>query len=182
MKQLILLRHAKSSWSETALTDHERPLNKRGRTAASMVGRFLQQKEINPELILCSTATRTQETLRRIKEVTCLKSQVSLEDGLYGADAEGMIRLIKNTAPTVKSILLIGHNPGIQDLTIDLTGYDPSNLLPLVEAKVPTGAMVILEFDIDKFSALHKKTGHLRGFIRPKHELMSSTETTKSLY
>lgn len=182
MKQLFLLRHAKSDWSDPFLSDHDRPLNKRGRTAAANIGSYFKQKSLCPELVLCSTAQRTQETLNRLQKHAGANFNVSYESSLYGADAGQTLSLIQQQPDNLSSLMIIGHNPAIEDLAIALIGHDDSNQLHLIHEKVPTGALIQLGFEVDQFAHVSLKSGHLQAFIRPKHELKDalSSKLTQS--
>jgi phosphohistidine phosphatase len=145
--RLYLLRHAKSSWDEPGLADHDRPLAPRGRRAAKAMGRYLREQGIEPDLILCSSATRARQTLERLG-----LPGARIEPGLYGADAATLRRFI----PKAASAMLIGHNPGIHDLAVSLARSGPR--VPELAAKFPTGALATLELD----------TGELIDFVRPR--------------
>jgi len=149
MKRLYLLRHAKSSWEDERLADHDRPLSARGRRAADAVGRYLREHGIEPELVLCSSSTRTRETLARIG----LSGQV--EPGLYGASAGELLTRVRELPASLGSVLVIGHNPGMHDLALALTG-EPRD-------KYPTGALAVIE--LEDWTA---RSGRMAGFIRPR--------------
>lgn len=149
MKRLYLLRHAKSSWDDESLPDHDRPLSGRGRRAADAIGRHLRDEGIAPELVLCSSAARTRETLARIG----LDGEI--ERALYGAGASELLARLRELPPSVESVLMIGHNPGMHDLALALTG-EPSD-------KYPTGALATIE--LDDWTA---RSGRLIAFVRPR--------------
>jgi phosphohistidine phosphatase len=145
--RLYLLRHAKSSWDEPRLVDHDRPLAPRGRRAAKAMGRYLRRHEIEPDVILCSSATRARQTLERLG-----LPDARIEPGLYGADAA----TLRGFIPETGSAMLIGHNPGVQDLALSLARSGPR--LAELAAKFPTGALATIELD----------TGELIDFVRPR--------------
>ena len=130
MSRLYLLRHAKSSWDDPGLVDHDRPLAPRGRQAAEAIGAYLREHDIGPELVLCSSAARTRETLERVG----LTGQI--EDALYGAGASALLARLHEVPDEVASVMLIGHNPGMRQLAVDLAGLDD---------KFPTAALATLE-------------------------------------
>jgi phosphohistidine phosphatase len=144
---LYLLRHAKSSWDEPGLADHDRPLAPRGRRAAKAMGRYLREQGIEPEVILCSSATRARQTLERLG-----LSGARIEPGLYAADAA----TLRGFIPEGDSAMLIGHNPGLHDLALSLARSGPR--LDELAAKFPTGALATIELD----------TGELIDFVRPR--------------
>jgi len=149
MKRLYLLRHAKSSWDDEGLADHDRPLSGRGRRAADAIGRHLRAEGIEPELVLCSSAARTRETLARIG----LSGVV--ERDLYGASADELLARVRDVPPGVDSVLLIGHNPGIHDLALALTG-EPAD-------SYPTGALATIEL-----AGWTAASGRMIAFVRPR--------------
>ena len=127
MKTLFLLRHAKSSWSEPGLADFNRPLNERGRRAAPLIARYLAHCGLLPDLILCSAAQRTRETLALMLPggLAC-DAVLRIESGLYGADAATLLRRLKRIETEVDCVLLIAHNPGLEDLAAGFAVADPS--------------------------------------------------------
>jgi phosphohistidine phosphatase len=121
-KTLYLLRHAKSSWDDPALSDHDRPLSSRGRRASGVIADYLRREAIAPDLVLCSSSTRTRETLERISAGIKAKIAVEIEDGLYAASSSDLLAMLNAVEPRVDSVLLIGHNPAIQELALALAG------------------------------------------------------------
>lgn len=121
MRQLLLLRHAKSNWDEVGRPDHERSLNARGRAAAARMAGAFRRLHLSPELVLVSSSRRTQETLRALEPFGD-STLVDTLDSLYLASAERMLELLRATPETVRSVLLIGHNPGLQNLALGLVG------------------------------------------------------------
>ena len=116
-RRLYLLRHAKSSWKNEGLADHDRPLARRGRRAASAIGRHLREQRVAPELVLCSTARRARETLERI-EPELGSGAIRAEPELYGAPALDLLARLHEIAPSVRSVMVIGHNPGLEQLAL----------------------------------------------------------------
>lgn len=121
MRQLLLLRHAKSSWDEVGRPDHERPLNARGRAAAARMAGEFRRLHLSPELVLVSSARRTQETLHALEPFGD-STLVDTLDALYLASSERMLDQLRATPETVRSVLVIGHNPGMQNLAMSLVG------------------------------------------------------------
>jgi phosphohistidine phosphatase len=141
LRQLLLLRHAKSSWDDPKLADHDRPLNARGRAAAVRVRAAMRELGLGPDLVLVSTATRTRQTLEALEpwEDTPL---VEPMDVLYLATAPQLIAVLNGVAETVRSVMLVGHNPGLHDLALSLAGSadHPRDARRMTE-KFPTGAL-----------------------------------------
>jgi phosphohistidine phosphatase len=160
-RHLELLRHAKSSWADPEVVDHDRPLNARGRSAAALVGRRLHDEGPRPELVLCSSATRARQTLELLHLGPA--ADVMIEDQLYGASAATLLDRLRTVPAQVGTVLLIGHNPGIEDLTraLDRKG------LAAVE-KFPTAALAVLGFGIRSWGQLDPGTGHLGSFFTPR--------------
>jgi len=121
MRQLLLLRHAKSAWDDPTVPDHDRPLNPRGRAAAERVAAAFRRLHLSPELVLVSSALRTQQTLHALEPFGD-STLVDTLDSLYLAPAERMLDMLRATPETVRSVLLIGHNPGMHNLALLLVG------------------------------------------------------------
>ena len=161
MRFVYLLRHAKSSWTTDA-ADHERPLAGRGRRAAKAIARHLRDQGIEPELVLCSTARRARETLERIEPALGAPT-VLIEPGLYGASTDELLERLRGVPDEVGSVMLIGHNPGIQLLALELAR--PAREL---EANYPTAALATLAFPGASWAALGRGGAELVGFVRPR--------------
>lgn len=156
-RHLALLRHAKSSWSDPHLDDHDRPLAPRGRRAATRVGLYMRQEGIAPDLVLCSSATRARQTLDLLDLAT--NTEVFVEDELYGATATVLLARLRRVGNTTRSVLLVGHNPGIQDTAISLA-RNPEDLTDkfptatLAELLLPNAAWKDLRLGIARLQAL----------------------------
>ena len=122
MKTLLLLRHAKSSWADPTVADHDRPLAPRGVRAAHQIESHLRREGIRPALVLCSSAGRAQETLSAVRPALGDSADVRIESDLYGADAATILQRLRSVDPTVASVMIIGHNPGLELLAVDLAG------------------------------------------------------------
>jgi phosphohistidine phosphatase len=159
-KRLILLRHAKSSWDDPTIEDHARPLNSRGRQAADRIGRYIRDQEVILDLVLSSTALRARQTLQLLQ----LDSGVTVlvEDALYGADAAELMAHLRRVDDAVTSVLLIGHNPGIQSLAMALSGA--RNRL----TSFPTAALADLRVAVSSWDGLGPETATLSSFVTPR--------------
>lgn len=162
MHTLHLLRHAKSSWDDETLDDHERPLAPRGVRDAKRMGAYLRALPVQPQLVLCSTAARTRQTL----ELIALDGDqdVQFEDGLYGASADALLGRLRRLTDPVEAVLLIGHNPGMQDLALRIAR--PGAHRDAVGVKFPTCALATLEAS-GSWSALGQRA-ELVGYMVPK--------------
>ena len=138
MHQLLLLRHAKSSWDDAALPDRERPLNKRGRRAAAAMRGALHDLGLAPDVVLVSPARRTQETLAALEPWDDTPLVESMEV-LYLATAQQLLAILRDVSETVRSVLLIGHNPGMHELAVMLTGTRPPSASVEAARRLATG-------------------------------------------
>jgi phosphohistidine phosphatase len=116
MKSVLLMRHAKSSWKDTKLKDHERPLNKRGKKDAPAMGKLICERELVSELILSSSAKRAMQTVEGVIECMGYKGKVESLDELYMAEPTDIINCLKKVSDEVDRVMLVGHNPGLESL------------------------------------------------------------------
>jgi phosphohistidine phosphatase len=161
MKQLHILRHAKSSWEEPDLADHERPLAPRGEKAAVRIADHVRSEGIAPELFLCSTALRTRQTLAALLPVLAGDVEIRLEDGLYGAGLGELLARLREVDDAVGSALVLGHNPTLHELALALTGRSDSL------ERFPTGALASVTFT-GAWADLAEGAAKLEGFFVPK--------------
>lgn len=168
VSHLLLMRHAKSSWSDESLDDHDRPLDPRGERAASLMGAFLGQRDEAVDLVLCSTAVRARQTLERVARLVALP-EPTFERGLYLASGGELLGRLRRLPAEMASVLLIGHNPGLAELAESIAGRGPSEDLDLLARKFPTGALAILEIGRGGWSGLRPGSASLEHFILPKH-------------
>ena len=166
MNTLYLLRHAKSSWSDLTLPDEARPLAARGRRDAKRVARHFAGLGIEPELVLCSSAQRTRETLELVRPALGTAASVVLDAELYGASADELLEHVRAVPDRVASLLMIGHNPGLHDLAVRLASAGAD--LPRLEAKFPTGALATLALPNAAWSELSHANAVLDAFVVPK--------------
>ena len=167
MKRLVLLRHAKSSWDDPTLGDKARPLNSRGKRAAEEVAIYLAGQKIHPGLVLCSSAQRTRETFARLVEKFTHQYTVSFRDDLYHASTTGMIAALAEVPQTQDCVMLIGHNPGMEELAYSLAGKGHPETLELMGTKYPTAAIAVIDFDIPRWQEIPGSSGTLERFVRP---------------
>jgi phosphohistidine phosphatase len=168
-RRLYVLRHAKSSWDDHSASDHERPLSDRGRRAVRVIAAYMEAKRIEPELVLCSTARRTRETLEGLG----LGSTVMIEHRLYGASCDDLVERLRVAPAGLGSVMLVGHNPAMQMLVLRLAGGERSGRgdaaegLEEIRRKLPTGALVTLETK-DEWAELDLGSAELVDYVRPK--------------
>lgn len=122
MRQLLLLRHAKSSWDDPSLPDHARPLNPRGRRAAAAMAQAIRDLGLSPDVVLVSSARRTLQTLEQLRPTLEAGTLIEPMDALYLAPWQAMLALLRDAPETARSVMLIGHNPGLHDLAMALVG------------------------------------------------------------
>jgi phosphohistidine phosphatase len=142
--RLLLIRHAKSSWDDDSLADRERPLAGRGRKAAERMGAHLQNEGLRPDVVLCSPSRRTRETLELLE---FSGAEVTYLDELYGASAGDLLASVREARDDAEVVAVVGHNPGIQDLSIELASHDAAADAVRLRQKFPTCALAI--FDVD---------------------------------
>jgi len=167
MRRLLLLRHAKSSWTDASLRDHDRPLNGRGRAAAPRMGAFLRDQGLVPDLVLCSSALRTCETLARLGLPDTIDVEVTRD--LYLADATTVLDLVAAVDATVGTLMVVGHNPTTHEVAVALTGAGDAGTRSRLAAKYPTGALAVLTIP-GPWSEIGPGGATLDAFVTP-HDL-----------
>jgi phosphohistidine phosphatase len=163
-RRLLLIRHAKSSWDEPSLADRDRPLTDRGLRAAERMGHHLRDEGLVPELVWCSTARRTRETLERL---ALPDGEVRFEEELYGADADELLVRIRTAPETTTSLAVIAHNPGLHDLAVGLSASEPRAAASRLRVKLPTGALVVFRVD-PPWADIEPGRVRLASFVTPK--------------
>ena len=143
-RTLVAVRHAKSSW-DLDVDDHDRPLSGRGRRDADALGRLLVQRSLKPDLVLCSTAARTQETWDRARAVGASAGQVRLVRAIYHAWVPELVRLIRDTPEEVSTLLVLGHAPGIPDLVEHICIRTDSTDWAQLDQKYPTSGLAVIK-------------------------------------
>lgn len=148
MLTLFLLRHAKSSWSDPILDDFERPLNARGKRSAPVIGAYMEEHRYDPKLILCSGSRRTRETLGLVLPYLHDDAEVRIEEALYAAhDGQALLSRLQALGTGPEKVMLIGHNPAVQDLTAMLCVEGDETALSRLRQKYPTGALSVIQMD-----------------------------------
>jgi phosphohistidine phosphatase len=168
MLTLVLFRHAKSSWSNPALPDRERPLATRGIKDAPLMGRAMAERGIDPELVLCSSARRTRDTLELALPELRVEPKVVYEDALYHASPETMLEILHGIQPGTNRVMLVGHNPEIQAFAIDLVGAGPKHFRDRLLTKFPTAGLAVVNFAAGLWKTISVNSGTLNLFLSPK--------------
>ncbi len=159
-KTLLLLRHAKSSWKDSALEDHARPLNSRGRQAATRIGQLMRDEMLVPDLVLCSTARRTRETAERVFAAADAAPAIVFRDDLYHADPAQIAGVLSQVSQPASSVQIIGHNPGLEEFLAGLVGEVMT---------LPTGALAFIKLELSDWSDFGLSTrGTLVQLWRPR--------------
>ena len=169
--RLLLLRHAKSDWSGN-LGDHDRPLAPRGRKAVPRMGALMRKNGYVPAAVLCSTAARTRETLELLLPALRADPAIRYDQALYLAEWPSLLAALQSTEAAGTPLLMIGHNPGIEQLAMALV-IQPQDAaerarFEKLERKFPTAALAVLDFDEPHWGAVKPGTGRLTDFVRPR--------------
>ena len=167
VKTLWLLRHAKSSWEDLTLVDADRPLAPRGHRAARRMARYLADEGLRPAVLCSSGAERALATARALRAAWPDAPALDVEASLYEAEPEALLRCIGSTPDAADSLLLVGHQPGLQDLALHLIGRGQRKLRQRLARKWPTAALVELAFDVSGWRQIESRTGELVRFVRP---------------
>ncbi len=159
MKTLLLLRHAKSSWKDDAVKDFDRPLNQRGLKAAPSVGRLMRKRKLQPDLVLSSPAERARQTTQLVLESAGLKTELRYDERIYEATGMRLFEIVAQIEDDANIAMLVGHNPGLEELLATLTGEAGS---------LPTAALACIELEIEKWNKLRVAAGRLEWLVKPK--------------
>jgi phosphohistidine phosphatase len=160
MKTLLVLRHAKSSWSDPALDDHERPLSKRGRRDGPRMGELVREYGLMPDVVISSDAVRARLTAVAVVEAARYAGEILLDQRLYMASPADILSLLRTVPEKAETVMIVGHNPGLEELVAQLTGE---------RQDLPTAALAQIALPIDRWRDLTLSTrGTLVGHWRPK--------------
>lgn len=168
MKTLYLMRHGKSAWDDANLDDHDRPLAPRGFKAAAAVGRRLAQIGARPQLVLCSTAKRTSDTLDLALEHLDAKPMIERENGLYLCGPRALSERIKDAPNTVDSLMVVAHNPDLHAVSLAIAGHGEDEAHVSLAMKFPTGACAVFEIDATRWRDVDPSRARLVEFILPR--------------
>ena len=159
LKTIYLLRHAKSNWKDETLTDIERPLNERGRKAAETIGDLLKKEKIVPDLVLSSSAIRARETTDLVMQAGGLSSELRFDEHIYEATPQKLLEVVQQIDESKKNVLLVGHNPGFEQLLVLLTGS--------VE-RFATATLAKINLKAATWASVKRDSGDLEWIVRPK--------------
>ena len=169
MKKLSLLRHAKSSWDDPVERDFDRPLNGRGHRAARRMGEWLKDNALVFDHVIASPALRIRQTLEGVEAGLDARLKPVFDKRIYMASAASLFELVQETPDDVGHLLLIGHNPGLEDLLLLATEGDSSSLRGEAETKYPTATFATIALPIDSWAKAEERiAGRLQAFVRPR--------------
>jgi phosphohistidine phosphatase len=169
MKTLTLLRHAKSSWDDPVARDFDRPLNGKGKRAAATVGRYLRGEGLRFDHVVASPATRVVETIENVETGYGSALAPQWDKRAYLASASSLLDIVQELPDAAERALLVGHNPGLEDLILKLIPDRAGDeLRDSVEEKFPTAAVAVMTFDVDRWDAVRSDGGTLVCFTRPR--------------
>ena len=159
MKKLLLLRHAKAEKLDSGMSDFDRPLNNRGKKAASLVGSLIAKKKIEPDLVISSPAERARQTAALAIKAAGIKVELRFDERIYEASSAQLLNVVKQIDESANDAMLVGHNPGFEDLQSDLTGH---------VRHMPTAALACLSLNVEKWSDAQERCAELKWMITPK--------------
>lgn len=176
MPRLLLLRHAKSSWDISGLADFDRPLAPRGRRAAGLIGEHVATHRLLPDRILSSSSRRTRETLAALLPHLDRELDIRLTPALYDKPAGAYIDAIGREGAAARTLMLIGHNPAIQDAALLLIGSGNPALVDEIATKFPTAGLAVIDFPFPDWTRIEPGAGRVVAFFRPRDLELVGTE------
>ena len=168
MKRLTVLRHAKSSWDDPELDDFNRPLNERGWKAARRIGREMTSRGLRFDVVLASMAARVRETIDGIQEKYDFGAPINFERQIYEASEGTLLELVRAIPDAVGSALLIGHNPGLERLIVELTRNDERGLRDRIAGKFPTAGLAMIKLPAERWRDVEPASGEIVELIFPR--------------
>ncbi|SRR5579871_2339433 len=168
MLRLMLLRHAKSSWSLSGTQDVARPLSERGEAASRLMGDYMARHSLIPQRVLCSPARRTRDTWAGISAQWPADMDVVFDDRLYAATPQTVLSVIRAQGGAMRTLLVIGHNPGLQQTAELLIAAGDVELRERLREKFPTAALAVIDFAVKKWVRIHERSGRLDRYVTPR--------------
>ena len=166
--RLLVLRHAKSEKAAPGMPDRERPLNARGVRDAATMGAYIVRHGLEPDLAVVSTARRTRETWECLAGKLAAPPAPLYEQRLYNAGADGILAAIRHVEGTARTLMVIGHNPGLHALARSLIASGDVELREQLNERLPTAGLVVIDFAGDEWRKLHPHGGRLERFVTPR--------------
>jgi phosphohistidine phosphatase len=166
--RLSLLRHAKSSWDDPGLDDHDRPLNARGRKAAALMGKFIAAEGLLPDRICSSTSLRTRQTLAILTQQWPGEVETQFDRALYLAEPDTLLAEVKRAPKGTGHLMLLGHNPGMEQFAAALLANGPSNAIAAMTRKYPTAGLAVFALATETWSKTELGSARLLQFVTPR--------------
>lgn len=166
MRRLLILRHAKSDWPGNT-KDFDRPLARRGHVAAPVMGRYLKSENLIPDYAIVSAARRTQETWALVRAELGEQTPFQTDETIYEAPMEHLLEAVRAIDDSVRTVLLVGHNPGCEELASELTGFGDRFAHQRMSQKYPTAGLAVLDFDVECWAKVTERSGRLDRFVTP---------------
>ena len=167
MRRLLLLRHAKTERSEPGQRDRDRKLMARGRADAPVIGAYMARHRLAPDFVLVSPVTRAEETWALVAAALGKPPRLARDARIYNASPQTLIEVIGETRDA-RALLVVGHNPGLHDLAVQLIASGDVEARERINEKLPTSGLVVIEFPYDDWSRLHRSSGRLERFVSPR--------------
>lgn len=168
VKHLLLLRHGKSGWDDPSMRDFDRPLTPRGERASRAMGKLLRKLAGELQTVIVSPARRTVDTLAQVEAGYGAALRATTDERVYMASAATLLDVIHEFDPQTATAMIIGHNPGLEDLALDLAATGENGLRETLYAKFPTAALAVITLNNVDWESAGKNSGHLTHFIRPR--------------
>jgi len=167
MRRLMLLRHAKTERAAPGERDRDRKLVKRGRADAPVIGTYMAHHDLTPDLVLLSPAKRAQETWTLVAGAFARPPRVTSDERIYNASPETLIAAIGETRKS-HTLLVVGHNPGLQELAVQLIASGDVDMREQLNEKLPTSGLVVIDLPVDDWALIHLHAGRLERFVSPR--------------
>jgi phosphohistidine phosphatase len=168
MLRLLLLRHSKAERGRSGERDHERELAERGRNDALKIGAYLSKHRYVPDQVVVSTSARTRETWSLAAAAMAGKPQVDFAERIYESTPKALLAVVRETGPKVRTLMLVGHNPSMQELAVQLVATGDIETRQRLQEAFPTSGLAVIEFALDSWDRVHSQSGRLERFITPR--------------
>lgn len=169
MLRLYILRHAKTSWAMPGKTDFERLLNERGLKDLSIIARCMKEHSYLPDKVFASSSNRTRQTIEGIAgEISDHDFEIDYRDDLYSGSLDNYMSVLKDKTQAYSSLMIVGHNPTCESLGLSLVNDGEKQAMDTLAFKFPTGALAVIDLDVDNWADIGQKNGYLRDFVLPR--------------
>lgn len=168
MRRLLLFRHAKAEPAKLGEPDRDRELIERGRKDAARIGAYMATHALKPDRVLVSPAKRTQQSWKHLASALKPVPAATLAEKLYDATPHAILALIKDVPASAHTLMVVGHNPGLQELALMLVASGDIDAREALREKLPTSGLVIVDFAFDDWGKLHPQSGRLERFVSPR--------------